>query len=90
MNTTISGIPCEVRVTHYPPYFPATWWEPADGPEIEFEVLDTKGYKAEWLARKMTKADEERIATECLEYIRAEEQDYDPEPDYYDDIRTRL
>ena len=76
MKSHINGIPCEIRVTHYAPYVPATWYEPADGPEVEFEVCDTRGYKAEWLERKLTIEDYERICHECYEYIKHEERNY--------------
>ena len=64
MRTTIAGIPCQVDVTHYEPYEPATWHEPASGGEIEFEVYDRRGYRAAWLERKVTEDDEVRIFAE--------------------------
>ncbi len=36
--------------------------------DIEFTVLDRKGYKANWLERKMTAADKNRIEQEILDY----------------------
>lgn len=34
--------------------------------EVEFEILDRKGYKAPWLERKVTEEDSERIKQEIL------------------------
>ena len=61
MHARIQGIPCQVDVTHYEPYRPATWHEPASGGEIEFDVYDRRGYRARWLERKLTEDDEVRI-----------------------------
>lgn len=70
LDTTISGIPCQIKVTHYSPgqepRYSGAWEDddPPDSPEIEFDVLDRRGRPAPWLAKKMTTKDEERI---CLE-----------------------
>ena len=37
--------------------------------DIEFTVLDRKGYKADWLARKMTESDVTRIENEIVNSI---------------------
>jgi len=70
--STVSGIPCIIRVDH------CFVQEPL-GPdcdsdqdcygyaEIEFTVLDRRGREAPWLTRKLTPDDVERIETEILE-----------------------
>ena len=41
-------------------------WDCYGYTDIEFDVLDRKGYKAPWLKRKLTDSDRERIETELL------------------------
>ena len=55
MNTQISGIPCQINVTH---------WEPPAPGDYEWEVLDRNGRRAPWLTRKLTPEDKARIETE--------------------------
>ena len=61
MNTSIAGIPCLVDVTHYQPADSGSFFEPPSGPEIEYEVYDRKGYRANWLMAKITDADDRAI-----------------------------
>lgn len=70
-DSRISGIPCQIKVGTYIPYVPmkvyGTGYGDADAPvppEIEFEVLDRKGYKASWLEKKLTPDDEARLLEE--------------------------
>lgn len=74
MFTRIQGIPCEVEVTYYvapePMRITGMGFGDAEPPvheEVEFKVLDRKGYAAEWLENKMTAEDYERIVKELLE-----------------------
>jgi hypothetical protein len=71
----IQGIPALAKVTYYNKVKP---WKgcisncPSDMDyygytEIEYEVLDRKGYKAAWLEKKMTKQDEENIKIKIQE-----------------------
>lgn len=68
----IQSIPCRIEVTHFldVPGNPHTW-DSADDyygfTEAEWDVLDRKGYKADWLARKQTDEDLERITHEIRE-----------------------
>jgi hypothetical protein len=67
--TRISGIPCEVRVTHFfhqPPMGPSadSDWDCYGYTEIEFDVYDSTGYPAMWLEKKMTDDDIDRIKRE--------------------------
>lgn len=72
IKSNISGIPCLIGVTTFfikqpDPY---TWdsdWDYYGYTEIEFDILDRKGYRAPWLERKMTEDDEERIIREIKE-----------------------
>ena len=92
METTISGIPCQVECTYY--NYTKPWrgaiqdcpsdWDYYGGTEIEFEVFDRKGYKAAWLERKLTQEDIERIELELLKDMQPDPDDYPddgPEPD---------
>jgi hypothetical protein len=74
METRIAGIPCQIRVDYF--YISEGSYSPRaetpdeyyGGQEIEFTVLDRKGYKASWLARKMTDEDTARIQNEIIKY----------------------
>lgn len=71
-KTRIQGIPCIVKVINYTPAFTPTWGgamedgDYGDDPEFDFDVFDTRGRPAPWLARKVTDADVERIEQEFL------------------------
>lgn len=56
VDTRICGIPCLAGITYY------------DDAEVEFEILDRKGYKAAWLERKMTKKDEKNVLNDIKEH----------------------
>jgi hypothetical protein len=64
-DSQIAGIPCQINVTYMTEYIPKTWYDPECGGDFEFEVLDRKGYKAPWLEKKLTPADEARIYEEA-------------------------
>ena len=71
-NTKIGGIPCQCEVTFYSPPSPmritGTGFgdaEPPEYEEFEFTVLDRKGYKAPWLARKLDPCDTSRLIEEA-------------------------
>jgi hypothetical protein len=72
VESYIAGIPCLVGVTTFfikaPDY--DTWDSDLDYygyEEIEFDILDRKGYIAPWLERKMTEDDKERIIRDIKE-----------------------
>ena len=72
MNTHIAGIPCLVQVDYF--FVQKPLGPRADSDldcygytEIDFTVLDRKGYEAPWLAKKMTSEDKERIKDELIE-----------------------
>lgn len=76
IETTISGIPCEVEMvsgTYQKPWrgsahnCPSDWDYYGGWFDVEFAVYDRKGYRAKWLEKKMTPKDEARILEEFTE-----------------------
>ena len=70
--TRISGIPCQVEVCCTAPPEPMRSWgvamedaSPAEPGEYEIEVFDRKGYKAPWLANKLSDDDFDRLIEEA-------------------------
>lgn len=68
----IRGIPCLIDVTHVKVVRgdPSTWASDIDYhgySEVEFEVLDRRGRKADWLTKKMTQDDICEIEQTILE-----------------------
>lgn len=70
-ETKVAGIPCICKVLDYTGYKPmritGTGFGDAEPPEyanLEFEILDRKGYKARWLEEKVTPEDEDRLMEE--------------------------
>ena len=68
--TQIAGIPCQLRVTYWEDTIPATWYTPAEGGDMEFEVLDRRGYPAPWLERKLDAADRQRLELEVNRFFK--------------------
>lgn len=69
--TTVQGIPCQCDVLNYsigrPMRITGTGFgdaDPPEPPEFEFNLLDRKGYKANWLEAKMMPDDPERLRDE--------------------------
>jgi hypothetical protein len=76
IDTHIQGIPCQVEMTggHYvKPWQGSAYNCPSDWDyyggwfDVEFEIYDRKGYRAKWLEKKMTAADEQRIIEELTQ-----------------------
>ena len=73
--TQIQGIPCLVEVTtfnHVKPWKGSPHTCPSSDDyygytEIEYDVLDRKGYRARWLERKMTEKDKEKVIEDIKE-----------------------
>lgn len=70
-TTKISGIPCQCEVIGYFPASPmcitGSGFGDADPPEfedIEYQILDRKGYNAPWLSKKLTREDDYRLRDE--------------------------
>lgn len=74
-DSTVCGIPCIVRVTHWDAYDPGRYngppesCYPPEGGEGEWEILDRKGQPAPWLERKMTDDDHEKIEAEVFNHM---------------------
>ena len=78
--SNVCGIPCIIRVNNY--FKQREWsgsayncqsdWDYYGYEEVEYSVLDRKGYPAAWLERKLTPKDHSRI-TEEISQVMAEE-----------------
>ena len=70
----LKGIPCQIRIDTCAVYSGSYNPEaPSDldfygYSEIEFTILDRKGYPAAWLERKLNEIEEEKIQLEILRY----------------------
>ena len=83
IESQISGIPCMIRIDDFISVKP--WKGPASScpsdldyygyTEINWTVLDRKGYEAEWLRKKLTQDDECRIEAEIME-AHKQDQEY--------------
>ena len=81
-ETTVAGIPCGVVITSYSgarPWRQHTFsgagpgdCDPPEYEEVEWRLVDSKGYPAEWLEEKMNDNDLTRITCECIEFKRSE------------------
>lgn len=82
IESRIQGIPCLIEVTTLSVVKP--WRGSIDKcpssddyygyTEVEFNVLDRKGYKAPWLEKKMSVNDLKRIESEILEQSGDDEE----------------
>lgn len=74
-ESRVAGIPCQIKVTYYVnvkgsrSFNAASDWDYYGYSEFEFEVYDRKGYRAEWLERKLTEKDNARIEQEYNELM---------------------
>lgn len=69
-ESSVAGIPCIVDVTYYAKGHNGSRDEPPDYGEVEYDILDRKGYPAAWLAKKLMEQDAERIEVAAHEYVR--------------------
>lgn len=64
-ETTASGIPCLCVVTEFTRYLPARYsgnlMGPAEPACAEWLLLDRRGYRAEWLEKKLSRDEIERL-----------------------------
>lgn len=70
-HTKVASIPCKCRVVQYTPYKPMQIHGfgmgdaiPPEPEEFDFQILDTKGHPAPWLAEKLTLNDHARLLEE--------------------------
>ena len=82
----IAGIPCLIQITEVSgSYEPAQTYGPpercyeAQWPEIDWKVLDRKGYDAPWLEKKMTAKERTEIDREAFTKVMEVEEEYDAE-----------
>lgn len=67
IEARVCGIPCIIDVTYYEPVRPGRYFGcpedcyPDEGGESEWVLLDRRGRRAEWLERKMTDRDREKV-----------------------------
>ena len=70
-DTTVSGIPCGVVVTHFLKVHPDRGadsdWDYYGYTESEWFLVDRKGYKAAWLEKMLDDDDKIRISEEVEE-----------------------
>ena len=80
IDARIAGIPCKIHIDmceHYPP-IPTCMDSDIDyrgGYDIEFTVLDRKGYLADWLRRKMTEEEAREIERKIIAQRVSENED---------------
>lgn len=90
LDYTVSGIPCKLAVVScliVPPWRGSAMNCPSDldyygYEEVDYVVLDRKGYVAEWLAKKMSDTDEEEAVSFIVSH--ANDKAKDDYCDYYD------
>jgi hypothetical protein len=92
VESTVAGIPCTIAVTTCKivkgsySYFAASDMDYHGYEDIEYEVLDRKGYLANWLSKKLTKDDDYRIVGEIIDHYKNQylpDRDYDCGDRYY-------
>jgi len=69
------GIPAMACVTSFIPYTPSTWDDPADGPEVEWELLDRRGRQATWLEKIVTDAERRAIEANLIYQLEHYEEE---------------
>lgn len=67
IETRICGIPCLVGVTYF--HQDAGSWDCPPDTEVEYDILDRKGYRAEWLENKMDWKEEKKLYNTVVEYM---------------------
>ena len=74
IESTVAGIPCLIGVTYFhkqePDHRADSDWDYYGYTETEWEVLDSRGRKAEWLERKLTDSMRDDIEVEIAEYMK--------------------
>lgn len=82
-NTKVQGIPCQCQVTLLSMYKPAVRYgsgagdvTPPENTELEIRLLDSRGFQAHWLEKKMTPEDKARLQKEFFLERDAEAYSY--------------
>ena len=75
IEARISGIPCLIQVNAFQHYAGchsgSSDWDYHGFCEMDWDVLDRRGRKADWLDRKMTSSDIEYIEELIIDYMGA-------------------
>lgn len=87
ISCRVQGIPAQARLLSYSPFRDGRRghidsWLPDEEEQLEYEILDRRGYFAPWLERKLTPEDREAIETSLLTARREEleaSREYTPE-----------
>lgn len=78
-DSRVCGIPCQIEVTYYVNEPARLFGRPEDCYpaefDVEYNILDRKGYRAEWLERKVKPSDEQKIIDEIVYHMS---EPYDP------------
>ena len=73
VDVLVQGIPAQAKVTYYysqgPDLSADNPFDYHGGYEVEFELLDRKGYPAEWLERKVDDKTRNEIEDQIIEYM---------------------
>lgn len=77
IDTTIAGIPAKIGVTYYckvAPWRGSVYSCPSDADyygylEVDYDVLDRKGYHAAWLEKKLTREIKDEIEGKIVAYM---------------------
>ncbi len=80
-QTKIEGIPCICKVITYFPYTHMKVYKngdaaPPEHEDIEYEILDRKGHKADWLSKKLKPEDNHRLLEEFRVELLGERYGY--------------
>lgn len=75
VESTIAGIPCLLGVTYFYKQNPDYNCKDSDMDyygytEMEYDILDRKGYPAAWLEKKVTDKDTEKMEQDIIDYFQ--------------------
>jgi hypothetical protein len=82
IDNTVDGIPCQIAVTHFSEikgsysYNAASDIDYYGETQLDWCVLDRKGYHAPWLESKLTDSEICRIEEEVVEWIHEDSRTY--------------
>ena len=81
ISHTLRGIPCIIALSHYycEPGDRTTWasdWDYYGYTEMEYRILDRKGYIAPWLEKKIDKYDTREIEARIERWLKDQRDDY--------------